>query len=270
MLTDVTLDRPFLRVAEDKSGRLTSPQTPSLPSGGKEKKPPVSLTVNRISVARGEVLFLDGKITRPPHPLQFTDVAFSADACSYPPADLWTAWQASARLQGKASIGQIKGSGRTNLRTLDTTGKVSLRGLDIVTLRPYLQKKGEVDVRAGTLDIDMDVAIRHRSINAPTHAVLRNLQFAPGGGIQDRFLGVPRSLVVKLLESSKNEIPLDFVVEGSLANPQFNLRGNFAQRFSVSLAQKLGLGAIQTGEAAVKEGGNVLKGIGQGLRGLFK
>jgi hypothetical protein len=141
ILTDVTLDRPFLRVQEDKSGRLTSPHPPKPASGAKEKRSPVSLTVNRISVARGEVLFLDGKIVRPPYPLRFTDVALSADACSFPPADQWTAWQASARLQGKASTGQIEGAGRTNLQTLDTTGKVSLRGLDILTLRPYLQKK---------------------------------------------------------------------------------------------------------------------------------
>ncbi len=268
VLSDVKLDRPFLRIEDKPSGRAINPAS-SQPSAPGEKKPPVSFTLNKISVSGGEVLFLDGKIAHPPYSIRLTDIALTGDSCSFPAGNAWTAWRVSADIPGKTSTGRLSGAGRTNFQTFDTTGKASLRDLDILTLRPYLQQKGGAVVAGGTLDMDMEAAIHSKSINAPTHAVLKNLRFESGNGLGDRFLGVPRSLVVKLLESSKNELPLDFVVEGRLDNPQFSLREHFMRRISVGLGEKLGLGAIQTGEQAVKQGGRVFKGIGEGFRHLF-
>ncbi len=220
-------------------------------------------------MTNGEVLYLDGKISRPPHPIRITDISLKTDSFSLPATDKWTVWQLSAHIPGKASTGQFGGTGRTNLHNFDTSGKLTLRSLDMLTFKPYLQKKGEADLRGGTFDMDMDLTIKDKHIHAPTHTVVRNLQFAPGGGTE-RFLGIPGSLIIKLLETSKNEIPLDFVVEGRLDDPKFNLSENLVRKFAVAIGRKLGLNVVGAGENVVTQGGNVLKGIGKGLRGIFK
>jgi hypothetical protein len=268
-LSGVTLAKPFIRIEEDKAGHLVSPLPEKPTKGQKPEKIAVSVTVNDLSVTNGEVLYLDGKISHPPHPIRITDISLKTDSFSLPATDKWTTWQLSAHIPGKASTGQLGGTGKTNLHNFDTSGKLTLRSLDMLVFKPYLQKKGEADLRGGTFDMDMDLTIKDRYIHAPTHTVIRNLQFAPGGATQ-RFLGIPRSLIVKLLETSKNEIPLDFVVEGRLDDPKFNLSEDLVRKFAVSIGRKLGLNVIGTGESVVTQGGKVLKGIGKGLQGIFK
>jgi hypothetical protein len=269
VLSGVTIAKPFIRIEEDKAGHLVSPLPGKPAKGQKTEKMPLSITVNDLAVTGGEVLYLDGKISRPPYPIRITDISLKTDAFSLPTTDKWTTWQLSARIPGKASTGQLDGAGRTNLHNFDTSGKLTLRSLDMLVVKPYLQKKSEADLRGGTFDMDMDLTIKDKYIHAPTHAVTKNLQFAPGGATQ-RFLGIPRSLIIKLLESSKNEIPLDFVVEGRLDDPKFNLSEDLVRKFAVAIGQKLGLNVMGTGESVVTQGGNVLKGIGKGLRGIFK
>ncbi len=269
LLSGVILSKPFIRIEEDRAGHLVSPLPEKPTKGQKPEKTAVSVMVNDLSVTNGEVLYLDGKISHPPHPIRITDISLKTDSFSLPATDKWTTWQLTAHIPGKASTGQFGGTGRTNLRNFDTSAKLTLRSLDMLAFKPYLQKKGEADLRGGTFDMDMDLTIKARYIHAPTHTVIKNLQFAPGGGT-DRFLGIPRSLIIKLLETSKNEIPLDFVVEGRLDDPKFNLSEDLVRKFAVSIGQKLGLNVIGTGENVVTQGGKVLKGIGKGLRGIFK
>ncbi len=268
VLSGVTLAQPFIRIEEDKAGNIVSP-LPKPAKGQKTEKMPISITVNDLAVTGGEVLYLDGKISRPPYPIRITDISLKTDAFSLPATDKWTAWQLSAHIPGKASTGQLSGAGRTNIRSFDTSGKLTLRNLDMMVVKPYLQQKSEADLRGGTFDMDMDLTIKNKYIHAPTHTVIKNLQFAPGGATQ-RFLGIPRSLIVKLLESSKNEIPLDFVVEGRLDDPKFDLSEDLVRKFAVAIGRKLGLNVVGTGESVVKQGGSVMKGIGKSLKGIFK
>lgn len=269
VFSGATLTKPFIRVEEDRAGHMVGFLPWKTSEKAKPEKGGISMTFNDIAVTGGEVLYLDGKVDRPPYPIRVTDISLTTGAVSLPLTETWTTWQLSAHIPGKSSTGRLGGTGKTNFHSLDTNGKLTLRSLDIVVLRPYLQKKGEAELKGGTLDLDMDLTIRNKFIHAPTHTVLKNLQFASGGGVRDQFLGIPRSLIVKLLETSKNELPLDFVVEGRIDNPQFNLREDFARRLGVAIGRQLGLNVIGTGEKAVRQGGRVLEGIGKGIGGLF-
>lgn len=269
VFSGVTLTKPFIRVEEDRAGHMLGFLPWKTSEKAKPEKGGISMTFNDIAVTGGEVLYLDGKVARPPYPIRVTDISLTTGAVSLPLTEAWTTWQLSAHIPGKSSTGQLGGAGKTNFHSLDTNGKLTLRSLDMVVLKPYLQKKGEADLKGGTLYLDMDLTIRNKFIHAPTHTVLRNLQFASGGGVKDQFLGIPRSLIVKLLETSKNELPLDFVVQGRVDNPQFNLREDFARRLGVAIGQQLGVNVIGTGEKAVRQGGRVLEGIGKGIGGLF-
>ena len=99
---------------------------------------------------------------------------------------------------------------------------------------------------------------------------IRDLQLASSGGIGGTFLGVPRSMVLSFLKNNNNEISLDFVLEGDLGNPRFNLRENLATRLSVGLANKLGFSIVGAGSAIAGGGSKVIEETTKTIKGFFK
>jgi len=150
-------------------------------------------------------------------------------------------------------------------------------GLDITAFKPYFQKESPADISRGFLDLDMDVKVASGRLNAPGTLKLKDLRFQSGQGATGRFMGVPLSLVVALLQKGNGEIALKFVMEGDLKNPKFNLRESLMNTISVAMADKLGLplkgiteAVTGVGAKGAKEVGSSVKGIEKGLRRLFK
>ena len=83
-------------------------------------------------------------------------------------------------------------------------------------------------------------------------------------------MGIPRSLVVNAVETNNHQIVFDFIVEGSLEDPKFNFWGSLVNRFTTGLAKSLGLSVIEAGETVIIQGGRGIRGIGKGLKRLFK
>ena len=116
----------------------------------------------------------------------------------------------------------------------------------------------------------MDLRIKEKAIYAPAHAVIKDLVFVAGRGVKDEFLGIPRSQIVKSLETSNHRIGFDFILEGNLENPQFNFRGSLVKRFTVGLAKSLGLSVIDAGETVIIQGGRGIRDVGKELQKLFR
>ena len=273
LFSDLVLTKPYIRLESDRNGKITSP-LPGFPpkqTGAEEQRgTPVQVEVKNLKIAGGELLYLDGKIARQPYPVRLTDIALNADTLSLPPEDRYTTYQLSAHVPGNQSTGVLTSSGKTDFKTLDTNSKVSLRDLDLTSLKPYIIKQGEVDVSHGLLDLSLDLSIKKKMIDAPTHAVIKNLTFIPERGLKDEFLGIPRSLVVKALETNNHQIVFDFILEGNLQNPEFNFRGSLVNRFTTGLAKSLGLSVIEAGETVIIQGGRGIQGIGKGLKEIEK
>jgi hypothetical protein len=272
-LTDFSLTRPYVRLERDPKGIITSPLTDLIPrETGQEKERTTEgqVEVKNLKIAGGELLFLDGEIGKPPFPIRLTDIALNADILSFPLEGRYTNYEFSGRIPGNDSTGVLISSGRTDLSTLDTNGHVSLSTLDLTALKPYLVKPGDVDVSRGFLDLSMDLNIKQGVLYSPAHAVIKDLEFVPGSGLKDEFLGIPRSLIVKTLETSNHRIGFDFIFEGSLENPEFNFRGSLAERFIFGLAKSLGLPLIDAGETVILQGGRTIRDVGKELQKLFK
>jgi hypothetical protein len=269
LFSDLVLAKPYVRLESDRNGNIISPLpggAPKQTGAEKQRGTPVQVEVKNLKITGGELLYLDGKIAGRPYPVRLTDIALNAETLSLPPENRYTTYDLSAHLPGNQSTGLLNSSGRTDLKTLDTNGKVSLRDLDLTTLKPYIVKKGDVDVSRGFLDLSMDLSIKKKMIDAPTHAVIKNLAFVTARGLKDEFLGIPRSLIVKALETNNHQIVFDFILEGSLENPKFNFLGSLANRFTIGLAKSLGLSVIEAGETVIIQGGRGIRGIGKGLR----
>jgi hypothetical protein len=271
----ILIDKPSITLTINPDGSLVSP----FPEGKKDDKaraggPAPSLpafTLGHVAISDGALTVVDRRIKGNETigvrqiEAEFDDIAFP-----FGKASPMTGWKISARIPGKLVTGRLEGSGKTNFHDLDTKGRMTLRKLDLVTVSPHLGKKGQAEITGGSLDMDMEMTIKKRAIHAPTHVLIRGLRLASGQGASDRFFGIPRTMVINLLENSKDELPVDFVVEGSLDDPKFSLRESLLRRFTMSLGGKLGLSVIETGEGVIVQGGKVLKSIGTGLRGLFR
>lgn len=268
----VTLTEPYLLIEIDKAGRYINPLKASTEQK-KEKTSMPEISVGSFIINKGSIDYSDGKVSRLPHLTRIRDIEFQIDDFSMPFIDRMSNFSMVASVPGTYSSGEIRGRGQINLKTQDMKGKINISNLDITTFKPYFEKKGEAKIMRGFIDIDMNITIKNWKIKAPGRAVLRGLEFA-STTTKDRFLGVPRSAVIGLLKDSNGTITIDFVIEGDINNPKFNLRESLLEKMTLGLADKLGLSVTRIGESIIVEGAKQVEkglgGIGKGIERLFK
>ncbi|OPY72109.1 MAG: hypothetical protein A4E63_01329 [Syntrophorhabdus sp. PtaU1.Bin050] len=271
MIARVDVEEPDFDILMDKKGKIVLPV--SLPDQRREEKTSktketMAVKIKTLTIKDGKVRFEDRSPTRPVF-LRFDDVKADAENITFPSADQWTNYDMSAHLAGPDHKGIITVSGKTNFKTEETKGKMTLKNVDLPLFRPYIEKKGDLSIERGFMDMNMDVGIAKKHIRAPGVLVLNDLQFRSGKGLGDTFLGIPRSMVLGLLKSGDNKIKLDFVVEGDLNNPRFSIRENLLKRATVGLAGKLGLSVKEVGEGIVGGTSKVLEETTKTIKGLF-
>jgi hypothetical protein len=292
IISSVTVKDPYLFVEIDKKGNIVNPALPpelspeqaaakKAQEKAAAKKPPEQamppITIKKIEVVNGSVDYLDEKTPVRPVLLKVRDIGLVVHDVSVPFADRFSRFTMSAAIPGKLSTGTLKSDGRIKIKTKDMDLKATLRNLDVTPLKPYFEKESPVDVTKGFLDLDLTVKVASEKLHAPGTAVLKQLEFRSGPGMSAKFMGAPLSLVAAFLKNSNNEIPLNFVIEGDLNNPKFDIKENAMHRISIALAEKLGLPIKGIPEAATGIGAKAahgvessVKGIGQGLKKLFK
>jgi len=281
IISDITVKDPYVFVEIDNKGNIVSPVLPVQPKekpeqGKKTEQPMPPVTVKKVEIVNGSVDYLDRKTPVTPVLTKLRNIDFVIKDISMPFADTFSTYSLSAAVPGNLSTGAIKSSGRIRLKNKDMDLKADVKKLDITNFKPYYQKQSPVNVTKGLLDLDINVKVASEKIHAPGTAVLKDLDFASGSGKSDKFMGVPLSLVVAFLKKSNNEIPIEFVVEGDLNNPKFNLADHFVQKVSLAMAEKLGLSIKEIPESVLGLGakgaeklGSGAKSVGEGLKKLF-
>jgi hypothetical protein len=220
-------------------------------------------------VQGGKIDFEDRSLARPVV-LKFEDVMVIVQDIAYPFSDQWTEFEASSQLAGRKQKGSIQATGKTNFFNEETKVKTTMKDIDLVLLRPYIEKKGDVGIERGYINMTMDAGVVKKHIRAPGAMTIRDLHLSSSGGVSGTFLGVPRSMVLSFLKNNNNEINLDFVLEGDLNNPRFNIRENLATRLSVGLANKLGVSLKGVGETITGGSSKTMGETLKTLKGLFK
>jgi hypothetical protein len=251
VISSVLLKDLYMLIETDQKGNVIMPALPA----EKEKKdkektkkdanksPPVF--IKNIGVRNGSIDYLDRKTAKTPILTKVRNIELDAKDIAIPLGVNLTPYTLKANVPGNMGTGTLMSKGKVKLKTQDMDSRVETRKLDITIMKPYFQKEGSVNVTKGFLDLDMDVKIASRMISAPGNVVLKDLEFESGSGMGSRFLGVPLSMVVAFMKNSNNEIPVKFLVEGSLDNPKFSLAESFSARFSSGLAC-LGLSLVLT------------------------
>jgi hypothetical protein len=276
IISDVYLKNPYILLEKDPKGEFVNPFLRKVPKKAEEKPiPPVFM--KKIEVTKGSIDYLDRKVSNTPVVTRLRGIELEFTDITFPLEDNYSPYTLSASIPGNQSTGILNSKGKIKLMNKDTDCKIEIRGLDITAFKPYFQKKGDVNVTKGTLDINMDVKVKSKNINAPGKAMLRDLEFEKGSGIGGTFLNIPRSAVINFLKNNNNEIVVNFILEGDLDNPKFNLRESFMDKISIAIAEKLGLSIKKVGESVVglgaegaKEIGKSIKGIGVNIKKIFE
>lgn len=282
-ISKVEVDQPYFKLLIDNKGNVLLPiAMPEEKMGkGKEErkkkeiqevpttKESIPVEVKTLIVKEGKVDFEDRSMARPVL-LTFVDVRVDVHHITYPFVNQWTDYEVSSQLAGGSQKGSIKATGKTNFLNEETKVKTVLKNIDLALLRPYIEKKGDAGIERGFINMNMDAGIVKKHIKAPGTMAIRHLQLSSSGGVSGTFLGVPRSMALSFLKNNNNEISLNFVLEGDLNNPRFNIRENLAKRLSVGLANKLGVSVTGTGETVAGGSSKVIEGTTKTLKGLFK
>ena len=272
------VDQPYFKVIIDNKGNLLLPiALPEEKTGeGKQKgkkqetgRDAMPVEVKTLVVRAGKVDFEDRSLARPVL-LKFEDVKIDVDRIAYPFANQWTGFEVSSQLVGGRQKGSINTTGKSNFMNQEIKVKTVLKNIDLVLLRPYVEKKGDAGIERGFINMNMDAGIVKQHIKAPGAMAIRDLQLSSSGGVSGTFLGVPRSMALSFLKNNNNEISLNFVLEGDLNNPRFNIRENLATRLSVGMANKLGVSVTGAGETVAGGSSKIIEGTTKTLKGLFK
>ena len=282
-ISKVEVDQPYFKVTIDNKGNLILPvmlpeekKGEGKPKGKKnevrkDEKPKDAMTVEvKTFTLRDGKIDLEDKSLGRPVLLKFENLKVDVHDISYPSSNQWTDFEASSLLNGGRQRGVISATGKANLFAEEAKIKTVMKDIDLVLLRPYIEKKGDVGIERGYVTMNMDAGIVNKHIKAPGVMTIRDLQLSSSGGFSASFLGVPRSMVLSYLKNNNNEINLDFVLEGDLSNPRFNLRENLATRLSVGLAKKLGFSIMGAGGAVAGGSSKAISETLKTLKGLFK
>ncbi len=269
----ITVDRPYVSVLRTRDGRLqvvptllAQRDTEQQASGNGSTSAP-TVTLSRITLQDGVVELFDATVARPPLKIRMEQIQASIRNVVTPTLEGKTKFTLAGVVKGVQQDGRATVSGWAEVVSKDSSVKVRLRSVDLVTFQPYLSKAAETRLRKGALDLDLDSRVSKKRLNAPGRVVISDLEFARGGGT---FMGVPASAVVSTLKNKDDKIEVDFVIEGDIDNPRFSLNEYFAKRVGSALVGSIqGAEAVEKALEATGESGKEAEGVLREVQGLF-
>jgi len=273
-IRSITAIRPYLSALRTRDGQLRV--LPSLlPSpGGHERIGTVA--ISGITLEDGIVDLFDATVSQPPLKIRLEQVHATVGEVMAPTLEGKSQFDLTAVVKGVQRDGRVHISGWAEVATRDSSVRMVLRSADLVALQPYLVRAGETRIQKGTLDLDLDSEVRNQHLRAPGRVVISDLEFAPGRGTRDTFMGLPRGAVVSSLKNKDNKIEVDFVLEGDLDNPHFVLNEAFTTRVAVATAERLGLsirGVVEGLSSLERKGREAssesAQGVEEAVRGLL-
>lgn len=116
---------------------------------------------------------------------------------------------------------------------------LAFKGLNMTTLSPYSSKFAGYRIEKGKLDLDLRYRLHQGRLEAGNRMVLDQLVL--GERVDSpTATTLPVDLAVALMKDSAGRIDLNLPVSGRLDNPQFSLRGLYADAFGQLVAKLVG------------------------------
>ncbi|VXC45769.1 conserved hypothetical protein [Burkholderia sp. 8Y] len=274
-LRDVSVDNYYLSIARSADGRVrvlpglkdTAREADAKPGDKAAEHAKEEKLIDRVTFERGAMEFFDASVRQPPYRVLISDARATIDHLHLPALTDRTALSMNGSIKGPSHTGAISWGGWMVIANKDSQTRATLRGVDVSTVDPYLLKKAgaKTAVTGGTIDMTIDANVRNYRIHAPGTLTLNHLQISDGDGPLDTFLSIPTKAAIAALKDRKEEIKLDFVLDGDLRDPKFSLSESLSKKLAAGFAKALGVSA----EGVAKGAGETVKGIGNALKNLL-
>jgi hypothetical protein len=258
LIKELTVLQPSFFFYRSREGQMIGPWVPlekaneEKQTSGEEKKrqEALAIQIDRIRIQKGSVDFEDRKIGDPSPQMKWREVEFEIRDIRYPLTSLHSPVELIGKMKGKAQDGSITLKGWIDAKTMDVETSLKIRELEVKTFEPYYRKRVTAEIESGTLDMDSEIAVKEKRIDAPGELGLVNLHVKEGEGT---VFWIPVETLVPSLEKKGHRIKAKFRVKGNIENPQFNLQETFLTQVGISLAQALGIPIKVIGEGILRE-----------------
>jgi hypothetical protein len=275
-VASIVIERPYLSVLRNPGKlvivpSLTEREDKAQRNGDNAR----AVTISTIELKSGSLDLYDATMSRPPYRTRIEDIEAVIRDVAAPAADK-TRFDLTGIVKGVKRDGRTQVSGWVGPGARDSSSRITLDGVDLVALQPYLVKKTDARVSRGTLDMNVASEVRNNNLNGKGRVILRDLTFAPSSGFFDTFMGLPRNTVVNFLKDNNHAIDLDFTLTGNTKNPNFSLNENLSTRIATAMAGQLGVsitnvaeGIGTLGRKGMEGAGSVADGVGSAVKRLF-
>ena len=275
-LRSVSVDNYYLSIVRSAEGRVrilpglreTAQEANATPdSKEREEHAREEKLIDRVSFERGSMEFFDGSVQNPPYRVLIGDARATVDHIHLPALTDRTELSMTGSIKGPSHTGNVTWGGWMVIANKDSQTRVTLRNVDVATLDPYLLKKAgaKAAVTGGTIDLSIDATVKAYRIHAPGTLTLNHLQISDAGNPLDTFLSIPTKAAIAALKDRKEQIKLDFVLDGDLRDPKFSLSESLSKKLAAGFAKVLGVSA----EGVARGAGDTVRGIGNALKNLL-
>ncbi|NWG01456.1 MAG: DUF748 domain-containing protein [Syntrophaceae bacterium] len=253
---------PWLTLKKEKEEGSVSEEVKKKESQGtpkekeKKKEGPVLIQIDRVRIQRGAVDFKDRKAGEPPVPIQLRELDVEVENIHYPLTASPSPIELRGKVKGKNGDGKIDMKGWIDLKTMDLEANLKIRAIEVETFQPYYRNRVSAGIDSGTIDMQSQIVLKEKRIDAPGEMNLIDLRFKEGGGT---VFWIPAESLSSLLKKKGNHVKVAFHIRGNLEDPQFNLQETFLTQIAFSLMEELGL--------PVKSIGEMIGGKGKGMEG---
>ncbi|MBI1891209.1 MAG: DUF748 domain-containing protein [Burkholderiales bacterium] len=264
----IRIDEAFLSILRTRDGKVRL--LPSLLEKPVKKEadktaadsPAIHVILNKIELHDGAVEFFDASVRQPAHKMRFEKLQATVKDLRVPDLSGRTGIALEGIFKGVRRDGKLSLAGWAELATKDSHMATTLAGVDLIALQPYLIKAAETGVKRGTLDLSLKSTVKNKHLHAPGTVILTDLELNEKGGT---FMGIPRQAVIASLKNRKNQITVNFALNGNIDDPKFSLNDSFAKNIGAGVAGLLGLSI----EGLTESVGSAAQGVGSVFKKLF-
>jgi hypothetical protein len=179
-ISSIVFERPYVSVMRTNGAWVMLPGLTETRDGrkntqaGRTNLSHQGVTISKIELQDGVVELFDATVSRPPLKTRLEQVDAIIRDVTVP----WLTkihFELAAVVKGTTRDGRAKASGWVGSTRRDSSSQITLYGVDLVSLQPYLVRIGEARVRKGTLDLRLNSEIRANRLDGKGKIIIRDL-----------------------------------------------------------------------------------------------
>jgi hypothetical protein len=274
-IASISVDKPYVSLLRLPGKLVMVPSLTETARGQLPRNRSYTVVISKIEVNDGRLELYDATVSKPPLKTTVERIAAVIRDVTAP-AESKMRFELDGIVKGVRHDGEVALNGWVGPAGHDSWSRVTLNGVDLVALQPYLANKQEARVNKGSLDLSLDSTVRNNNLDGNGTITLTGLQFAPTTGFLDTFMGLPRNAVIGFLKDHNDTIKVNFTLTGNTRQPNFSLNESLTRRIATAMAGELGVSIKNVagdigglGRRGLEEAGSLMGNVAASIRGVF-